>query len=394
MLQAKMENGKLLLAAELPAGEISKLKEKKHPFYCPVCKEPVILKAGTKVIPHFAHRSVNHCPATEGGEGLYHYRGKLLLYRWLKRQHLDVALEQYVPEINQRPDLLLHIRGKIIAIEYQCAQIPQEEVYLRIDGYTKAGIIPIWILGANRLKRRTSIHYRVDQMTIMCTYQFLPENPKVIYYFCPNTLQFILLSDLYLTQGNQAIAKLKTDRINKLTFKDLFHFDAFSNPELFRLWKKEKKHFRLKQRKRAYGTELAWQQWLYAKGTSIDFLPSVIHLPISSQYRMRTPLWNWQSRLCLELIDPLPIGGELPLKACERLLRNHISGSTAFPLIQSQMNPIEEYVSLLVQLQILRQDTPTVYVKTKPLEFHQNVEVAVTKDMEVMDQLLEPCKKE
>lgn len=389
MLQAKTSNGELLVLATLTKSEIARLKEEKQTFYCPVCNQPVMMKAGSQVIPHFAHHSNTKCPSNEGGEGMYHSQGKLLLYRWLKSQGLNVSLEPYLPQIHQRPDLMIHINGKWIAMEYQCARISKEEIHLRNEGYRKAGIFPIWLMGANRLSRQTAIHFRTEQMTLQLMHQFSPYAPVVIYYFCPYTLYLIQLHDVYVVHTSRSIAKIRTNRLNRLTFKDLFLPYSFSKQEIFSIWRNEKKHFRLKRREKAYGSELAWRKWLYEKHTHLEFLPSVIHLPISSQYRMKTPLWNWQSRICLHVIDPLPIGATFTLKTCERLLKQHLLPVSYFPLMKSEANPIQEYLSLLTELKVIQPISKTAFVKTNLLEFHTHVEAAAAKDQEVMDELIQ-----
>src|SRR5699024_8199633 len=128
---------------------------RKSTFYCPVCQTEVIVRAGPKVIPHFAHRSVVKCMAS-GGEGAYHEQGKLILYNWLRKQGFHVKLEHYLPDIKQRPDLFLQIGKKNIAIEFQCVPLSTKEIMKRNAGYHRLQITPIWILGANLYKRKTN----------------------------------------------------------------------------------------------------------------------------------------------------------------------------------------------------------------------------------------------
>jgi len=393
MLQAKMPSGSLITLATLTRAEIDRIKKEKQKFYCPACGKPVIIKAGLKMVPHFAHRSLSDCPAGEGGEGTYHEQGKLLLYRWLMSQKLDAKLETYLPQIEQRPDILIHLNSKRIAIEYQCARIPSEQIHMRNQGYKEAGITPIWILGASRFERQTANHFKMDQMTLQLAHQYSSVYPQMIYYFCPYTLQLIRLNDIYLTKKNQAIARIKVNRLNELTFKDLFHPYSFSLPNLYRLWKKEKYYFRLRQKTNIYGNELAWRQWLYAKGTHLEYLPSIIYLPVASQYRMKTPVWDWQSRICLEIIEPLETGSIFSFKACEYLLRKQIHPPRFFPLIHSKNNPIEEYFQLLIQLKLLKPITPFSYQKIQHIPFHKHIENAIEQDKALMDHLICTAKK-
>lgn len=393
MLQAKMLNGRLVVAAELTRAEMAQLRRNRTKFFCPECHHEVIVKAGTQVTPHFAHRSLSQC-SLGGGEGEYHQRGKLLLYRWLKSQGLQVTLEQHIPEIDQRPDLYLRINDKQIAIEYQCAKISTKEIHQRNAGYRRAGITPIWIIGAKRLNRRGSCHFKFDQMTLQLVHQFTSRVPQTVYYFCPLTLHLIRLSDLHFIQPNRLIAKLKTNGLDRFTFKDFFQTDSFEKTDLFRLWKKEKKYFRLQPRARAFGAQLSWLQWLYLKQTHIESLPSIIHLPISSQYKMKTPVWNWQSRLCLEIIDPLKEGTSFTLKRCEVLLRHHIHSPAYFTLIQPANHPIREYLDLLVQLGILKKQKDKEYIKTGPLAFHRHLEEALVQDEKLMERLCNAARHE
>lgn len=388
MLQAKLNNGKLITLASLTKVEIEQLKLRQRDFYCPTCNNQVIVKAGSKMIAHFAHRSTIDCPSYEGGEGTYHEQGKLLLYQWLKSQQLHIKLEAYIPEINQRPDLLLEVNGKRIAIEYQCARIPIEQIKQRNEGYQHAGITPIWIIGAIRLKRQTKNHLKIDQLTLHLTHQFSSDYPLILYYFCPHTLQFITFQDLYFTKTDQAIGKLNVVALNRINFQAMFSKQLFAKSEVYLLWKKEKQQFRLKQRNRLYGKELAWHQWLYLKGTHLEHLPSIIHLPVASQYRMKTPTWNWQSRLCVDLLHPRPLEGQFSVTSCEQLLRKHIQHPDTFPLISSLANPVEQYLQHLVHLDIIKQLSPNHYQKKNAIHFHKNIEEALVGDETIMNQLL------
>ncbi len=65
MLKAIDENEKSFILASFTRKEIEKIKG--NQFYCPTCKEKVIIKAGTKMIAHFAH--VNQHDCAQQGEG-------------------------------------------------------------------------------------------------------------------------------------------------------------------------------------------------------------------------------------------------------------------------------------------------------------------------------------
>jgi len=388
MLQAKTKDGTLVTLALLAKAEINQLKQDGSLFYCPACNQKVIIKSGVKMIAHFAHRSIAACPSGEGGEGIYHETGKLLLYQWLKKQGLSVRLEVYLSEIRQRPDLLLRIHSKKIALEFQCAAISIEEVRKRNAGYKAAGITPIWILGGNRLERINETYFKLNQQMLPFIHQFSPSSIPALFFFSNETRHFILIQDIYLTGNNQAAGKFSIQQSDQLSFKDLFKEHAFISKDLYTLWEKEKYRFRLKQTSRLYGQELAWHQWLYVKGIHREVLPAMIHLPVTHQFKMKTPPWNWQSRLVLDIIDPMAAGHVFSLNRVNHLLGSHFYPSDSFPLIHSDISPIREYLHSLSRLNIIKQTSAGNFIKTKPVHKPKTIEQAIKEDKRLLYYLI------
>lgn len=385
MLQARSNEGLMILLSALTRKEIENARRHQH-FFCPICKEPVIIKAGTKIVPHFAHRSKTICPAS-GGEGPYHEKGKLILYQWLKSQYPEVMLEPYLTDINQIPDIYLILKGRKIAIEFQCAKIDIQSIQLRNQGYKKKGIIPIWILGANQFRRLGKHHLQVNSFVQQFIHQFSTDYPRTLYYFCPDTLQTATFHHIYFTRNNVAFGTLTFQKIFQTTFHNLFSVQRFPSTTIYDLWKKEKKKFRLTRRPHWSRRERHWHQWLYLKRTSIEHLPSIVYLPISTQYLMNIPLWEWQSRLTIDFLQPIVNGERFSIKTCEHRLRPYLNSPFDFPLIQSQQNPIEEYIHLLEQLKIIKRISSHEYIKTKAIHFHTHIDHALSEDMSLLNKL-------
>ncbi|WP_339228778.1 competence protein CoiA family protein [Oceanobacillus sp. FSL K6-2867] len=387
MLQAKTKDGRTITLATMNHESIIKLKATGTLYYCPVCGKQVIMKVGIKTIPHFAHKSTADCPSYKGGEGVYHEQGKLMLYQWLMRHNMKVELEVFLPEIQQRPDILVTWNNRRIAIEYQCARVPDKIIKLRNEGYQSVGIIPIWIAGATLFTRYQANSFRIDQFTKQLMQQYNPQMPPVLYYFCPHTAQLAILQDIFITTSTQAIGKLHISALEKRKFTDLFHLQSFTNTELQLLWQKQKYKFRHAQGRKAYGNELTWRRWLYSKGFHLENLPSIIHLPIATQYRMKIPLWNWQSKVCLEIIDPLPMKGLFSIGECQHLLFRQQYNSNYFPLCISQTTPVQEYLRLLERLQVIQKVSKDVYKKFQPITFYHHIEEAVQGDNQLVKEL-------
>lgn len=386
MLRAKTQEGEYITLAVLPKQQIEHLRKKQ--FYCPECKNAVIVRAGPKVIPHFAHKSTTKC-TLHGGEGAYHQKGKLLLYDWLCKQNIHTKLETYLPEIGQRPDLLIQIGNRKIAIEYQCSTIPINHIRKRNMGYKRIQITPIWILGAKLLKRKSANHFQIDSFTQQFIQQFSPELPTTLFYFCPLTKTFSLINDIYVTSANRAIANIKFKKLINLPFKHLFSHERYSTNNLFSLWRKEKKKFRLRQ-SRVFGNELKWRHWLYSKGLYRQNLPSIVYLPVKGQHTMKVPLWNWQSRLIVDYLHLLPIGKTFSYDKVRKKLQPFI--------LQANTNgyddPIKEYLSLLSVFHIIRNVSDYHYMKTNTIRYYTHINQALDGDDELLRILMYNQKKE
>lgn len=386
LLQAKLNNGKLITLFEFSKQEIEVLRSD-HVFICPACKGRVIIKSGSKIIPHFAHQNRKNCQTHEGGEGVYHEQGKVMLYQWLVKQGLDVSLEEYISSIKQRCDIFLRVGKKKIALEYQCARIPIKEIQKRTRSYLRVGIQPIWILGANHLKRSAKHSFKVDQFLLQFLHQFQDQTFPIIYFFDPHSKLFTIIGNLFQTGKRRMIGDFIIKKLDSMIFLDMFKMSVFSKELFLTEWRKAKYRYRMYQPKKLYGTELSWYNWLYYKGTHREFLPSIIYLPISSQYRMLTSLWDWQSRICLGFIDPIPIGAVFSLNSCHFQFRKSIS-SDLFPLLQPLADPILEYLHLLCSLGIIEQVSEHQFRKSKNLHHYPHIEDALKGDEELLKELL------
>lgn len=392
MLQAIANDGAVVTLALLTKAEIE-FHRKHSTFICPTCRHPVLIKAGQKTVPHFAHYPQSDCPSRGGGEGPYHKKGKLLLYLWLKKQFIDVALEKYLPRIKQQPDLYLKIGDKRIVIEYQCSRVDIRSILQRNQGYLSAGIIPIWILGANLFNRKGPYHLKVDSFLLQFVHQFNPSYPLTLFFFCPHSLQLVSFTDFFINKNNQAIGKFIFSKLTTIKFNQLFYQKHFSRNTLYRLWKAEKRNFRLKPRLSKFGKTRSWYQWLYLQNVQIDYLPSIIHLPISSQYLMKRPLWEWQSRLCLDILYQKKIGSLFRLQTCMHRLKHDTNSANYFPLISPQLHPVSEYLQILTQLRIIEAVAHGTYKILTPISLHRSLDESLAKDSQLMDQLIEHAVK-
>ena len=125
---------------------ISWITEKsQRPFYCPTCKDEVILKKGKIREDHFAHKPFVDC-IYAGGESQKHYKAKRIIYTALNnyRGCTKCDIERQLDGV--RPDVSLCIGKTYVAIEIQKSNIDIDEICRRTSQYTKLGIHILWII--------------------------------------------------------------------------------------------------------------------------------------------------------------------------------------------------------------------------------------------------------
>lgn len=118
--------------------------DKKTAYTCPACQQPVCLKQGRVMRPHFAHVRLAECQFFQENESAEHLDLKAALYRNLVSAGVPVQIEAVLPELGQVADLLVDNR---LVLEVQCSRISPERLLERTLAYRQAGYQVIWLLG-------------------------------------------------------------------------------------------------------------------------------------------------------------------------------------------------------------------------------------------------------
>lgn len=383
MLQAITKENKFVVPALIRKSNIPKLRT--NTYYCPSCKEQVILRAGDYVIPHFAHQRISACSQRQG-ESKTHLLGKFQLFHWLYMQNLSPHLEHYLPKINQYPDILLSFREKHFAMEYQCSKIQAKKLQKRSSGFHATNIYPIWILGANRLRKIGSQTMKMDSFTSQAIHQFAPHMPTQLFYYCPQKQQLLLVSDIYFTHHQRAVARFTYSSLKYKPFTYLFKPPPLSQAQLCRSWLPIKQDIRLNSRP-VYGKEKLFRKWLYSKELHVQQLPSIIFLPNKAQHRMNLPLLHWQAKFIIDFLHPLAIGKSFTIREIHNCLVSSPFSKT--PLLHTSMNnnPIKLYIEQLAQLGIVSKCGNQRWIKSRPVLFFNNIERGLTGDKLILEAL-------
>ena len=142
MLIAKSQSGKMMDLSLKKKSDIQALKKKK--WYCPSCQEVVIIKNGNVMCSHFAHKQKSDCSSFSENESKEHLLGKKLIAENCKKFGIPYELEAFLPDLKQRPDILV---ANKYAIEFQCSPLSILRFKERTATYQDNGYQVIWILG-------------------------------------------------------------------------------------------------------------------------------------------------------------------------------------------------------------------------------------------------------
>ena len=385
-----MEGGIYLLVAKDRNGRLcslfSKSKEelddyRKQEFFCPCCQSRVNVKAGAIKLPHFAHSRNQSCNYTAEPESEEHMKGKLHLYEWLRKQGLQVELEKYLPELQQRPDLFLKWNNEQYAIEFQCSIIPLEQIKQRTRNYIRYRIVPIWILNSRFLKVRNEFEYHVSAFLWSATFgkQLFPN----LLFYSPTTYQFTKLQQLTPFSSKITFAYSK-EEVNP-TFFSLLQVD-YPKPFAFHQWMQKKRAWRNNAHLFANFVQ-PFHLALYESSLQPASLPNEIGLPVPYMHLFETSVIHWQFWLCKETLLSKNIGDTVTtqewraklikcMKEKKILLRILPSNQSTNPFL-----PVEQYIHLLIKLNILAKkskDSFTIMRKMEPFTHRQiGVETAL-----------------
>lgn len=115
--------------------------ERGDDFRCPECSDPVMLKRGAIVVPHFAHYSDTGCPMSEG-ESVRHLEMKIQIGRLFAGAEYEVRFGA-----ERRADIVI----ENAIVECQASAIGIDEVEARTRFYNGQGKGVLWVFDIGRM---------------------------------------------------------------------------------------------------------------------------------------------------------------------------------------------------------------------------------------------------
>ncbi|TYS62804.1 competence protein CoiA [Bacillus infantis] len=315
MLTAIRKSGKFINSADFTDREtLRKLKVKEGCFLCPVCREKVMLKVGTRKIPHFAHYKEHSCEASFENESEYHMKGKLDIYRWLIANNVHARLETYIKSIKQRPDICFVYAGKKFAVEFQCSPIPESLIASRTSAYKEAGFTPIWILGGKEIRRTSARKASFSEFH----YSFVNRSSDAPYHllsYCPDVQSFIFLSNICPLTTRNVLTDFSVIPLHQMKFPNLI-----TAPRIVRFppadWQKEICKLQQTYSLTPNTFKHPFYMAIYQAGLHLSLLPPHIGIPVLHSLWISTPPLVWQGYLHTDCF--------IGLKPGEKVTKNEI----------------------------------------------------------------------
>ncbi len=368
MFSAMQKDGEIFCLFPRHSRKVLQEKRKSEEFYCPECKEKVVMKLGMQRIEHFSHQKGSSCTESYERESNYHINGKLQLYQWLETQKLSPVLEPYYPSIRQRPDVGFTDHLKSYALEFQCSAIPLELMEKRTKQYRKIQATVLWILGGKHIKQKGERKVALTNFD----YYFLSKNSTGSWYlpaYCPASKIFIILHNLIPISTKNAFAHLSIIPLHQFTLERLFAKTSqlpFNSTE----WKREIQYQKLNIQMRGFRQHHLLLKELYLSGLNITLLPPFIGFPVPNAVLVESAPLIWQTYFFIDQLLKRKAGDIITINDIfqgyvKRLERGSLK-ERSLPLAPncSHLVPFIEYLEVLEKVQVIeRVNTNTFRIK-------------------------------
>lgn len=368
MFIAINEAGKSVSLFQLQPAEVLKGR-----FWCEACKDPVVLKKGTRKKWHFAHRADSKCRTGRKTESNLHMTGKKLLFQWVN-QYYETEMEKFIPLISRKADVLVTIENQKYALEFQCAAITEKEILKRTKDYLSCGVRPIWIFCTKNI--------RVKGTGKLSTHAFewtaLRESPdrrsRFLVYLDPYAETFSMFSPSLHQLQKQDFSGVS---IWESSINDIINGNQSGEKTKLHSagWLKLKEQWRYKPQPwigRKDATILKEQ--MLKKQSDVAFFPAEAGWPVFGYEYFLTPVYIWQSSILLEFLPSFFYGrGGFALEDITGWVEQKITGEIFrvrfFPQIKQPLRTaVLNYLFLLIRFDCLsyHQQSRTFFIIKLP----------------------------
>lgn len=345
---------------------------RKIDFRCPGCKQPVFLKKGQRMIPHFSHYKEQACTIFSEGETHEHLSGKKQLKDWLIRSNEQVKLEAYLPKLMQRPDILWTTKeGKKIALEFQCSPLPADRMVERTHCYKQAGYNVIWILGERfRIQKRLTPFHRLCMTSI--------QNEIVLLHYSVKEKR--LARSYYFMDHEHSMLRFSRDHFPTTEAWEKLFQQGLRQEESARKTDFQEEHKGLQRA--AYHkvpkTRPFFRQ-LYENGESMITIPLELYGKTAYAWMIDQYTYAWKYQ-CLRWIESFPRKRVITKNMiCRWVRENEKYGRLTFyrcPMLTDDLKsrPITAFLDHLTQTKILKKNKKEKWTVSQKAKRFQTIE--------------------
>lgn len=313
-------------------------------YYCPSCRSPVHLKAGSVTRAHFAHYKEKNCDVFSEGETEEHIKGKLQLKQWLEQQNIKVEMEAYLPQLNQRPDLLITLKQRNIALEFQCSPIAIAKVVERTEGYLKAGYEVIWILGEKFKYNQQLTAFQKGCLTNL-------NNELVLFHYLVSSERLEYRSHFTLKQSQKM-----TNKKRRLSLNSFLHLNLKkgSCPPVAEV-NIEIEHRKLvRQLYHATAKRRGYLELLYENNETLVSMPKEVYRTVPSEWMLQDFSFEWKLKFILWL-DSQSINTVLTKKKIQQWMQQLPYYQSPQLTQEQKIVPLLEFITILTESNVLKQ---------------------------------------
>jgi len=364
------------------------------PFFCPACRNEVVMRSGAHRLPHFAHRKGTACPSEHEPESERHLTGKRDWFVWLTSQGMEAKLEPYLPAIGQRPDVLFRCGPHLYALEYQCSTIDESLFCQRNDGYRRLGIRPLWVLGVHHLRRlpKRSDEVRISRFQWLFAQRAPFSVALRVWYYSPETKQLTCLSRLQPLSVSRTLAVIASSPLSRLSFSDVMTaHPPLLSPSFWEQWLNQKKQWRRtfplypNRKMRRICSDF------YQAGIVPSLFPTEAGWPLPRGYAWETAPFIWQTYVLLPFLRQpgRPVTMASLLGWVDEQIRTGRLMPRRLPLVgrDTYREAVGEYLHWLSLLGYLRREEGDQLHLVKPLSFPSTVDQMIHQDAALLEQI-------
>lgn len=391
MLVAMRRNGEAVSLLNSDSREAWERQRSEETFYCPVCKEKVHLKLGTIKQWHFAHESMKSCVGSSEPESPLHLNGKRQLYSWLARQQVQVALEPYIPSIQQRPDILFKAHEQVYALEFQCSPITVERLLARTQGYHSKNILPLWIIGKPHMQgKQTLQNLKAYEWCMLQEYQNSPQ--LFLTYYFPSKQTFLFLENILPLSTKKVLVTPQKVPLKSVIFQDLFFRHRIEDIKLANeQWITTRKYWRYANSPYPSNSERKFYQFCYENYLYPSLFPIAAGWPTAYFQWIKTPPHIWQTWFLIKIIEK--DNQTFSFQTLYRAFKNEVKQGTFSLRNFQQLNghysfALMRYLHFLVDSHILKKHGKTHFQTINPIVIPENIEKAHAMDEQFFEMLM------